>query len=343
MSGDRGLAEADNLPRWDGRKRGHYEVWYLTLTDPATGAAFWIRYTLEAPKDRSHAPYARLWFTSFDPDAEGGGVAVHRDVPIDGYAGPPPGQPFGLAMGDSALTHGEATGSIGAAVRWSLRWTPAAQSHRHLPDIAYRVPITSTTVLSPTPSARFTGEITCGGRTYAIDDAPGCQTHLWGRKHAETWAWGRASSWDGGEDAFFEGIGGRVKRFGLLLPPLTVLSVRLGSAEHHLKSLGQARRTRAQWSTGHWSFAGEDRTLRIEGEITHPPSDLVLAHYHDPDGEDSYCHNSERCSLALSVSVRSGPGAPWERRAELSATHLAHAEWGDRTANPAVLRRIQPA
>jgi hypothetical protein len=83
--------------------------------------------------------------------------------------------------------------------------------------------------------------------------------------------------------------------------------------------------------------------VRIEGEVTHPPQDLVLAHYHDPDGEDSFCHNSERSSLSVRLWTRPGAGAPWEQRADLTATHLGHAEWGQRTANPVVLRRIQPA
>src|SRR5436190_22285534 len=43
------VTEADNLPAWTGR-RGTYEVWFLTVTDPATGAGYWIRSTLTAPK-----------------------------------------------------------------------------------------------------------------------------------------------------------------------------------------------------------------------------------------------------------------------------------------------------
>ena len=34
--------------RWDG-SAGHYEVWYLTLTDPAGGVGVWIRLTMVAP------------------------------------------------------------------------------------------------------------------------------------------------------------------------------------------------------------------------------------------------------------------------------------------------------
>ena len=37
-----------NALRWDGGP-GHYEVYYVTLTEPETGVGVWIRYTMVAP------------------------------------------------------------------------------------------------------------------------------------------------------------------------------------------------------------------------------------------------------------------------------------------------------
>src|SRR5205085_1518340 len=34
--------------QWQGQP-GHYEVYYVTFTDPVTGVGFWIRYTMVAP------------------------------------------------------------------------------------------------------------------------------------------------------------------------------------------------------------------------------------------------------------------------------------------------------
>ena len=42
------VPERWNAMQWDGEP-GHYEVWYVTFTDPATGVGFWIRYTMVAP------------------------------------------------------------------------------------------------------------------------------------------------------------------------------------------------------------------------------------------------------------------------------------------------------
>jgi hypothetical protein len=37
-----------NALQWGGQP-GHYEVYYLTFTDRASGVGFWIRYTMVAP------------------------------------------------------------------------------------------------------------------------------------------------------------------------------------------------------------------------------------------------------------------------------------------------------
>jgi hypothetical protein len=50
-----------NALRWDGGP-GHYEVHYVTLTDPASGIGVWVRYTLlaprRAPRPRDRAQHA---------------------------------------------------------------------------------------------------------------------------------------------------------------------------------------------------------------------------------------------------------------------------------------------
>ena len=42
------VAQAPNALRWDGEP-GHYEVYYLTVTDRPSGVGLWIRYTMVAP------------------------------------------------------------------------------------------------------------------------------------------------------------------------------------------------------------------------------------------------------------------------------------------------------
>ena len=50
-----------------------------------------------------------------------------------------------------------------------------------------------TTVYRPNILVPVSGTITVDGETVQLAGEPGGQTHLWGRKHAYAWAWGRCT------------------------------------------------------------------------------------------------------------------------------------------------------
>lgn len=88
--------------RWDGGP-GHYEVHYLTLTDPASGAGVWIRFTLLAPAATAgppEPPTCSLWFVATFPDAPA--VARKTTLPINELAAV--ADPFSLRIGAALLT-----------------------------------------------------------------------------------------------------------------------------------------------------------------------------------------------------------------------------------------------
>lgn len=57
-------------PRWNGTP-GRTEVWYTTLTDPATGTGVWLHHELTAPADGSE-PFAHGWAAVFPARARCG-------------------------------------------------------------------------------------------------------------------------------------------------------------------------------------------------------------------------------------------------------------------------------
>lgn len=67
--------------RWRGQA-GRLEVWYTTLTDPATGTGVWIHHELVAPSD-GRAAYAHGWAALFPPG----------ESPVLGRFGPHPWTP----------------------------------------------------------------------------------------------------------------------------------------------------------------------------------------------------------------------------------------------------------
>ena len=54
--------------RWRGQP-GRLEVWYTTLTDPATGTGVWVHHELVAPSDGAEA-HAHGWAAVFPPGEE---------------------------------------------------------------------------------------------------------------------------------------------------------------------------------------------------------------------------------------------------------------------------------
>ena len=72
-----------NALRWDG-KPGHYEVYYLSFTDPASGVGLWIRYTMVAPlAGAGEEATCSLWLMAMDPaGGENGLVGRKRSWPV---------------------------------------------------------------------------------------------------------------------------------------------------------------------------------------------------------------------------------------------------------------------
>lgn len=76
-------ADRHLTPRWDGTP-GRTEVWYTTLTDPATDSGIWLHHELVAPSDGS-AAYAHGWIAVFPKE----GPAEHtRFGPVPWTADP---------------------------------------------------------------------------------------------------------------------------------------------------------------------------------------------------------------------------------------------------------------
>ena len=329
---------SDNVRRWDGQKRGHYEVWYLTFNHAASQTGYWIRYTLEAPLDGVGEPYAQLWFAHFDGKDPSRTFAINRKFPIAAMTAG--ADPFRVQIADAVLGNDHMRGALAGAghdVRWDLRWTPAAHTHRHLPDIMYaKGGVGETTVLSPNLDVAVVGSLTVDGRTFTLDGEPGGQTHVWGRKHAFHWAWGHCNAFTDRPGAAFESLTVRLRRRGVTLPPLTILSLYLDGEALHFNQYRHTLGNRGDFGTGFYRFRAWRPTVRLEGEFSARPEDMVVAHYHDPDGEASYCSNTEIGDLRITVWRRDG--ARWRESDRLVAPRRGHFEVGARQRDPAVVK-----
>jgi hypothetical protein len=264
--------------------------------------------------------------------------------------------PFAIELPGAQLRNDGARGSLsggGHQASWDLSWTPDRQTRRHLPRAMYRRGgVGDTTMLSPNWDVALRGTVSFDGRRLELDGEPGGQTHLWGRKHAHAWAWGHCNAFAGRTGAAFESLTVKLKRRGRVLPPLTILSLRVDGREHRFTEFTSVPFSRGGWSTpstpgrlgppdaqgagvNYWFRAGAAQ-VRIEGEFTCRPQDMVVAPYVDPDGEASFCSNTEIADLRIVISERGLAG--WRERDQLVAERAAHFEIGGRERDPAVVK-----
>ena len=264
--------------RWDG-KPGHYEVFYVTTTDPGTGTGLWIRHTMLAPLDSEKSESS--WFLATFPDA------------------PPIARKHTAPTLEAECTP---TGMRGAIddVAWDLHWE-RGRSYQHVHPLLRRG-IAKTILELPNGDVAVHGTVRLpGGRELTLEGAHGGQAHLWGSKHALRWAWAHCGDFEDAPGTFIDGVSVFVPRFGREIGPSTPVVGRILGEDFAATSPLQVIRAPSRFALTSWSFEVADGRRRLVGEVDAPRASLVGVTYTDPDGEQAYCYNSEVASMRLSV------------------------------------------
>jgi len=332
------MPERRNALQWD-RQPGHYEVYYLTFTEPATGVGFWIRYTMVAPLPATgERATCSLWLCAMDPRDPAANVGVKSSLPASELVARD--EPFHLGIGDAWLSDRGMAGAIehdGKRYAWDLEWAPRLPAYGHVHPFLRAAKIAKTLLFLPHPDVEVTGSVQLGERRVGVSGARGGQAHLWGSKHASRWAWVHCNDFiseaasEAGEPlagTFVDGVSVFVPRFGREIGPSTPVVGRFGGAD--LISIGPlaVQRNRSEFDLTGWRFEARTRGLRIAGTVSARREDLVGVTYHDPDGELAYCYNTEVADLGVEVFRRRGRS--WERSDELRADGRAHFEYAQR-------------
>ncbi|MET7355268.1 hypothetical protein [Streptomyces mirabilis] len=313
-------ADRHLTPRWDGTP-GRTEVWYTTLTDPATDSGIWLHHELVAPSDGS-AAYAHGWIAVFPKD----GPAEHtRFGPVPWTA-----DPEGFTAEGIRVRPGRLTGSAGTFT-WALTESPEGPPLHTFPRWSWRRPWLPASHMLPAARARYSGTIRYGTGELRLDDAPGAGARIYGHGNARRWAWLHADL--GGGDVL-EIIAAVSMRRGLdRLPPLVFLRLHRNGrtwprrAERSAVGWAGIGRFRADIRLPEWRVEGRAGLSRIQVTVTQPPQQTLTLGYTDPDGSTAVCRNSERADAVVSLERWWGT---WRREAVWRLSGTAHAEVGDR-------------
>lgn len=324
-----------------------YEVWYLTWNHAATDTGYWLRHVTEVPmanlpagKAGGHGQArAEMWFARFDARRPERTFGFHRRFPLTALHAK--ASPFELAIGECRLRHDSAQGALegdGHKIRWNLKWEPSRSVLRHLPDVMYRRGgLGETTVQSPNPRVAMAGTLEIDGEELSFVGTPMGQTHLWGKKHAYSWAWGRCAEWQGGENAVLETLSVKLERRGLKLPTMSLSTLVLG--DETIRSVGWVHglRNEASWKPGSYKFTASQGDVLVKAEMSGRLDRFVVAPYVDPDGQEVYCANTEIGDARVEVWRK--VNGHFRQAEVLEAPRRAHFETGGRE-RPAGVERM---
>lgn len=326
-----------NALQWN-RRPGHYEVYYLTLTDPGSGIGLWIRYTMVAPLPATGADATcSLWFLAMDPrPGQAARLARKTTFPIDQLHARD--DPFELRIGEATLTDSGASGAF-ADVAWDLRWHPAVRSYEHVHPTLRAARMAQTVLLLPHADVAIGGSVTIAGERLELADARGGQAHLWGSKHAQAWAWAHCNDFatlDGApvRDTFVDGVSVLVSRLGRTVGPSTPVVARIDGQDFRSTAPRRVLGNDSTFALTGWRFTAIDGRRKLIGEVDADRSLLAGVTYHDPDGELAYCYNGETATMRLHVYERARQVGGWAHRQTLVAPGRAHFEYAQRTPVP---------
>ncbi len=318
-------AQQIGMSRWRGQP-GRLEVWYTTITDPATGTGMWIHHELVAPTDGT-AAFAHGWaavfrpgaapvWARFGPDewrAPAAPVTTNPDAPV--FTSP------GVELSDRLLR-----GTAGE-VSWDLTQTDDGEPLFTFPRWAWeREALPAAHVVSH-PTASYSGTIRTGADELVISGAPGASARIYGHGNAQRWTWLHADLGDGDVLELVAAVSRRplLRR----LPPLAFLRLRLDGRDLPVRGgVLSALRLRTSIGRPTWTVRGRIGARRIFVEVTQPPELTVAVDYADPDGAPAVCHNTECADALIRLEGRHGGGWQLEREWRLAGT--AHAEVGTR-------------
>jgi len=280
---------------------GHYESWFQRANDASGRRAFWIRYTIFAPRGRPAEAVGELWAIAFDR-AAGSITCVKQVHPIAActFASDRLAVAIGAArLDDGALTG--AAGSRGHAIAWDLRYGGGQDPLLFLPERLYGAPIPKAKLLVGRPLARFTGSLVVDGERIAIDDWVGSQNHNWGSKHTDRYAWGQVAGFDEAPDAFLECSTARIKLGPVWTPRMSPVMLRLGGETLAWNGLGRAIRARGRYAPYDWRIETSGPAGELTIAISAAASDFVALRYDNPPGGVKICLNSKIARAELTL------------------------------------------
>jgi hypothetical protein len=289
----RARAVVPDLPTGEGA----YESFFLKLSAPEGGRAFWVRYT--TLRYAGGRLTGTLWFTAFGPE---GPTGIKSDSEAVGY---PAGGFVEVAGG--RLAPGDARGELAVGrhqARWELAFDEGLPPFRHLrPDRLYAAGWPRTKLETLNPASRFTGRVWLDRSETVVDGWSGMLGHNWGADHAEQWIWLQAND-IGADDCHLDIGAGRVLVRGRLSPWVANGLLVLDGEPARLGGVAHLRGTSVSVRPEECAFRLRGRGVEVAGLVRRRGAESVAWDYDGPEGDPHTVVNSSVADLSLTVRGR---------------------------------------
>jgi hypothetical protein len=296
--------EACNRARFDPHDAGgHYESWFARANHPDRPLAFWIRYTVFAPRGRPQDAIGETWAIWFDGE-RGRRVALKDTAPLERCSFSTRDLDVRIGLSTLSQHHLEGrTRGAGHVLRWQLDYTADENPLLLLARPWYERRFPKAKALAACPNAQFWGGVSVDGETVRIDGWRGSQNHNWGRAHTDRYAWGQVAGFDAMPHAFLECATAWLKVGRVPLPALTVAAVRVEGRRFLFNRLaGALLRARAHLDGGTWELVARSSRAELSARFEAAPESFVALRYDDPPGGTKQCLNSKLASCVLTLS-----------------------------------------
>jgi hypothetical protein len=307
--------------------RPFYESLFLRAVDPASGAAVWLRHTVQrGAGDRPGQERGSAWCVAWS--ADGTPRASKRT-----WTGPVAGGPDGawITVGAGAATDPDGgsrlgpdgtRGSIagvdgdGVPAAWELRFAGAEpRGLRHLPfERLYGAPLPKTKVTSPLTGLRVSGPVTVGDRAIELRDAPAVLGHNWGSEHAHRWLWLNGVGFPDRDGTWFDAAMARIKVGPVVVPWAGVGALQLDGRRIPLGLSARRGPGRVLADVpGHLVAELPASDGRLLVELDAPTEQMVAWPYAQPGGgELHHALNCSRAAIRLTWTPRGGQAVTLE-------------------------------
>lgn len=294
--------EAWNGARFQsGARAGHYESWFQRANHPTRPLAFWIRYTIFNPKGAPEDAQGELWGMWFDGEKKDV-RAFYQALPIAecSFAA----DRMQAKIGASELTAAALRGRIedaGKTMSWDLAYEGEAPPLLLYPEDYYFRALPKAKVLTANPLVRYDGVLRMADGEQRIERWLGCQSHNWGTKHTDLYAWTQVAGFDGAPDAYLECAVAKLKIGGVWLPKLAPLVLRLDGEDHLLSTPGALWKNRGSYGDWRMEIDAFGKGIHVNVVTTAKTEAFAALPYRNPPGGVKRCLNSKiaRCELTV--------------------------------------------